>query len=345
MNLFNNSFKKILLSILLMSVHFTSPMGKNIIIDTDVGPDDLMAIAYLLAHPKASIQAITIAGTGLSNREKGQQNIRTLEALAHVEHPIPIGLGPNKSLNNDQNPYPAPIREWVSDLLGIKPELPIQSQPIHHHDAIQLLSDTIEQNPYTISILCIGALTNIAELIEQKPDVAEKIKEIVFMGGAFDVLGNAAVLGHPDNTHAEMNILADPHAAQTVFNFKKIPVTLVPLDCTNTVPLNLAFIDRFNKAIVNNNPVMKLISEIFVQLQGKGIIPDHYYAWDPLAAALVMDPELAEYKQGDVTVTLEQGNEYGRSIFTEQAQSLLRTAMNPRAQEWKNKFITSLSRF
>ena len=122
------------------------------------------------------------------------------------------------------------------------------------------------------------------------------------MGGAFDVPGNVFDSGEfVSSTHtAEWNYFADPLAAHQVFT-SDIPVTIVPLDATNHVPVTTEFIDEFKQ--LARSPVGRLIAEVFEIIRPHANV-DRYYAWDPLAAVYLAKPEVLELERSAVSVTL-----------------------------------------
>jgi inosine-uridine nucleoside N-ribohydrolase len=156
-----------------------------------------------------------------------------------------------------------------------------------------------------VTIIATGPLTNIAEFITTYPRLKDKIQKIVIMGGAIHVKGNIQALdSKSDNTVAEWNIYADPKAAEIVFS-SKIPVTLVPLDATNQVPMTEEFYKSLSQ---QSQPALKLIYQllkVIVDNYGMEIFINEFYLWDTLSAMICLDPKIAVTEVMSILVNLE----------------------------------------
>src|SRR5262249_26392071 len=119
--------------------------------------------------------------------------------------------------------------------------LPEGGEPAEQ-DAVALFTSTIQDSPEPVTVLALGPLTNVASALEATPELADKIENMVVMGGAVDVDGSGV---SDANTSAEWNIYSDPHAARLAFE-SGVPITLVPLDATNEVPVTPEFVEKLN---------------------------------------------------------------------------------------------------
>ena len=208
-----------------------------VVIDSDMTTDDWMATLFLLNDPDFAVKAITVAGTGFAYCDAGVQSALGILALADYGD-VPVSCGSEKPLMGDN----APPAEWrttteVVDGLG----LPKGGEPAAQ-DAVALFTSTIQDSPEPVTVLALGPLTNIAAALEATPELVEKIEMIYVMGGAVDVDGSMVTEA---NSAAEWNIYCDPHAARLVFE-SGAPITLVPLDATNEMPVTPEFVDQLD---------------------------------------------------------------------------------------------------
>lgn len=159
---------------------------RTILIDTDMGSDDWMAILYLLNRADVQVKAITVTGTGLAHAEPGATNALGLTALAGQPE-IPVAAGGETPLAGD-HAFPSGWRTDADLLSGLS--LPSNPRAISSLSAVELLTSTIQSAPATVTILALGPLTDIAETLQAKPAIKENIEAIYIMGGAVDVEGN-----------------------------------------------------------------------------------------------------------------------------------------------------------
>jgi len=253
-----------------------------ILVDTDVGSDDIMAMAFLMAHPSVHIEAITVAN-GTAHVDAGAQNVIRLLDVAGRTH-IPVFMGRIGPLRGNAE-FPAEWRKIADDLPGVK--LPAPSHKPETQTAAQYLIQRLRHGP-PVRILALGPLTNLGEALQRDPQIAANIAEIVIMGGAVRVPGNLGDGGvfHTDNTTAEWNIFVDPLAARIVFR-SGVPVRLIPLDATNRVPIGAAFLHAFEDGV--RSPLGHTAAQVLAS-DNEAITQGIFYAWDPLAAVALLHP-------------------------------------------------------
>jgi pyrimidine-specific ribonucleoside hydrolase len=259
--------------------------SSSVIVDTDAGSDDLMAIAYLLAGRSVHIEAITVAN-GLAHVEAGTRNLaRLLELAGHPE--IPVFTGRPLPLRG-KNEFPPDWRKTADDLPGVS--LPLSPAKPERRKAADYLLERLKSQDHPVRILALGPLTNIAEVLERDPSVTGNIEELVIMGGAMHVRGNLNDGGvfQTDNKTAEWNMYVDPYAARVVFD-SGAKTRLVPLDATNTVPVGAPFLkDIESRASTSLGLFVAKVLETDTKLIGQGL----FYAWDPLAAVALVHPAI-----------------------------------------------------
>jgi inosine-uridine nucleoside N-ribohydrolase len=277
-----------------------------VLIDTDVDIDDWMAILYLSMHPNVDLRGITTTGVGACHLTPGTRNALNLLQLTGKPN-VPVAKGTNAPLSYS-NVFPTSIRGPIDAVYNVP--LPTNPNGPVTESAVDFLRATLMASPDPMTILAIGGGTNLGTLLHSCPEVAPKIERIVMMGGAVSVPGNVIVVD-PDYTNkvAEWNFFLDPLGGQYMFD-SGVPVTLIPLDASDKVPLNLPFYDRIQQRHTTPQAAFiyqTLTADIpFVQ-------SGDFFFWDPLAAAVLTDPALASGKTMKLRVVQELDEEADHS--------------------------------
>ena len=191
----------------------------KIIIDTDPGIDDAMAIYFAVAHPQLELLGLTTV-FGNVPTELATSNALRLCEIAQID--IPVCHGEETGLDGTHRPYPDYVHG--KDGLG-EINLPPPQRSADKRHAVTYLDETIRSHPGEITLMPIGPLTNIAKLVQQHPDAVAQVKEVIVMGGAGFFPGNVTPL-------AEANSANDPAAADIVYG-ADWKVTMVGLDVTS----------------------------------------------------------------------------------------------------------------
>jgi len=275
-------------------------MPKRIIIDTDPGIDDALAILLAIASPELSLEGISVVH-GNCSADQGTKNGLSILELANASQ-IPLAKGCELPLI--QPSLLAPETHGNTGLGYAKPPEPRIKPTIQH--GCDFLIEKVMSNPGEITLVAVGPLTNVAMAIRKEPGFAKSLKEIIIMGGAIRHEGNTTALG-------EFNIYVDPHAAHIVFH-AGIPTTLVPLDVTYQCLLTAQDVERLMKI---DSPIPQFIKdttdfymEYHDSYQGiKGCIIN-----DPLALALTFAPELCDYEDLPVDVDISGGVSMGKTL-------------------------------
>ncbi|MGC9398272.1 MAG: nucleoside hydrolase [Anaerolineae bacterium] len=275
-------------------------MPKRMIIDTDPGIDDALAILLALASPEVSVEGLTVIH-GNCSTEQGTRNALAVLALAGRTD-IPVFKGCERPLV--QPSLLAPETHGDSGLGYARlPSSPVQPTPGH---AVDFLIEAILGAPGEITLVALGPLTNLALAIRREPRVVEAVKEVFIMGGAIRHQGNTTPL-------AEFNTYVDPHAAHIVYH-SGLPLTLVPLDVTYRCILTPADVDRL---LALEHPVARFIADAtrfymefhndYQQIAGCVIN-------DPLALALTFAPDLVDLEEHYVDVDIGGGVSMGNTF-------------------------------
>ncbi|MCQ4949245.1 nucleoside hydrolase [Bittarella massiliensis (ex Durand et al. 2017)] len=286
---------------------------KKVILDVDTGSDDAVAIMTALLSPELEVLGIcTVNG----NRCIEMTTENTLRVVEYLGNDVPVFKGCHLPLVSSLTPGRRPHMPFTgqedpeenvhSDYLDYLPAATIQPQ---RQNAVSWLVDTLMASDGDITLIPVGPLTNIAAAIRIQPEIVEKIKEIVIMGGAYEY-GNITPA-------AEFNIWIDPEAAKIVLDCGA-KITLVPLDATHRACISLGECDQLDAM---NTRASKATSE-FARYRIKGyrvFQPMEQDDWGPihdaLAVAAVIDPTvLKDVRQLYVDVDFSGGFADGMTI-------------------------------
>lgn len=315
---------------------------KSIVIDTDMGNDDWMALLYLLKHPKSDIKGITVNGAGLSEVGPALQHAVRLQEISDTikNKAIPLAKGPVKAWKQ-QNPYPEEFRKPTNNFFGMDREIH-NSLNLEKESAAEFLVRLAKETE-DLEILALGSLTNIADAIKLDSDFKGRVKRLVIMGGAIDVPGNVHVAGHAGNTFAEFNIFADPEAADFVFK-SGMRIDLIPLDSTNHVLIDVPMVERFKKRKLTSS--LNTILHVFDEIRTNLIEPGYFFAWDPLAAVALLEEGFYDWKEASVTVNTGSGKHYGETFRDPKGSKV--SFLVPRngfdlRKEWESRYLNIIA--
>jgi purine nucleosidase len=251
-------------------------MANKIILDCDPGHDD--AIALLLAHGNPEIDLVAVTTVhGNQTIEKVTRNALAVARIAGITG-VPFAAGAHRPLVR-----PVEVADSIHGDSGLDgPVLPEPAFAADPRHAVQLIIDTIMSSPpHTITLVPTGALTNIALAVRTEPRIADRVKEVVLMGGGYH--------GGNWSAAAEFNIVIDPEAAHIVFN-EKWKLTMVGLDLTHQALATPDVVAAI--AAVGTAParfvveLLEFFGQSYRAAQGFEFPPVH----DPCAVALVIDP-------------------------------------------------------
>ena len=274
----------------------------TLLIDTDVAPDDIVAITFLVRAPNVTVAGITISGTGEAHCAGGTQVV--LGLLERLGAPaIPVACGRETPLAG-AHAFPDGWREAADAGSGL-PIVPT-TRVAASGTAVALIESLAAANDQ-LEILTLGPLTNLAAALEADPGLAARLGPIFIMGGALHVPGNIVGPEAPTgNSVAEWNIYVDPHAAQIVIDSGKQP-HFVSLDGTNQVPLTSRFGARFANA--GSGPATDVVTTLFTA--NPFMTAGGYYLWDPLAAELAAGYPVGTFSPASIEVEEREGTESG----------------------------------
>ncbi|GAB3572715.1 nucleoside hydrolase [Leifsonia lichenia] len=264
--------------------------GKKIILDCDPGHDD--AIAMLLAHGNPDIDLLAVTTVvGNQTLPKVTRNALAVAEIAGMIG-VPIAAGATRPLvRTIEN---APEIHGDSGMDG--PVLPEPTMQVDARHAVDLIIDTVmAHEPGTVTLVPTGGLTNIALAVRKEPRIAERVKEVVLMGGGYHIGNWSAV--------AEFNIKIDPEAAHIVFN-ESWPVVMVGLDLTHQALATPEVVEAI--AAVGTKPsqfvveLLEFFGHTYKESQGFDAPPVH----DPCAVAYVIDPSVVRTVKVPIDIEL-----------------------------------------
>jgi pyrimidine-specific ribonucleoside hydrolase len=261
-----------------------------VIVDTDVDVSDVAALAVLLRDPAVDVRAVTIAptGTGVTNCSSGRLVVQyVLEEFGAGAIPFACGRvdpGP------DGRRFPD---EWrLNADAGWGMTMPPQSNTGVPDDAVTLLTRAVDESPSAPTVVALGPWTNLEDAVTADPTIADRIAAIHAMGGAVDVPGNVIVGEVTAGAGLEWNLAADPSAVSAVFA-TATPISLVPLDATDDVPIPPDLAERLadDRTAAGTDLVFELLARVPTRVTGEG-----QQLWDELAALTVSAPDLVTWE-------------------------------------------------
>jgi inosine-uridine nucleoside N-ribohydrolase len=266
-------------------------MTKKIIIDTDPGIDDAMAILFALASPELDVIGLTTIFGNVHTEQATQNALRLLEFAGRGD--IPVAHGAEMPLCGELDG----VADFIHGANGLG-DVPHDDPQGKRHDryAAQFIVDTVMAHPGEVTLLPIGPLTNIALALAIEPAIVHNVAEVVIMGGAATVSGNV-------NPAAEANIHSDPHAADRVFTAAWPLLTMVGLDVTAQVIMDEAYFHSL--AASRTGAYIEAISRYYLDFyeRSNGLRMCHTH--DPSAIAYVIDPTLFRSRVGPIRVVTE----------------------------------------
>ncbi len=283
-----HSFRRFLLTFVLLIVfplaarnsiarpQGTGPAPRKVIIDTDPGTDDAMAILLALNSPELDVQAITVV-PGNVTAERGLDNALRLVSLAG-RCDIPVAHGAEHPLN--QKLVTAEFWHGRNGLANI--ELPPSKCTADPRFGPDLIIETIHKHPHEITLVPVGPETNIALAVSKDPSIVPLVRDVVVMGGS--------ISGGNVNASAEANIFGDPEAAQIVFN-AGWPITMVGLDVGNKTLVTRAHIAQLERTHGPENDFVVGVLKFLIDLSEKYGAPG-VQMYDPLAVGTAIDPAI-----------------------------------------------------
>lgn len=302
-------------------VPLSAQAQEKVIYDTDFGTlnDDgmgLIMLAQLHAAGEVDLLGITVVSgnqwleQGVADALKSVERlgIEDVPVLAGAIHPL---VHDYNSLEAEQalfgegysgawrNPHPESADDLVAPPDGFADHTTVAEQ-----HAVDFIIEQVRANPGEVSILAIGPATNLALAFRMAPDIIDDVKQIVWMGGAFDAMGNVTPA-------AEFNWWFDPEAARIAVR-APIPQVIVPLDVTNKNQMSLEHYQAITE-VENPTAITELWETVYAD-RFSGPNPRRNI-WDTIAVGYIADPSIVtDMRRFFVDVDIVLGPNYGRSL-------------------------------
>lgn len=271
----------------------------KIILDSDLGQDDAVAILLALASPELDMLGLTVVAGNVPLAQAVTNARVTCELAGRTDLPIFPGCD-------------APMRrtlvtaEHVHGKTGLDgADLPAPEMPVEETHAVDFIIDTLRAaEDGSVTLCALGPLTNIATALDRAPEIADKITRIVLMGGAYFEVGNYTPA-------AEFNIYVDPEAARIVFGCGR-PITVIPLDVSHkalTLESRIEAIEALGNAVGQAVGGWLRFFERYDRAKyGRDGAPLH----DPGVIAWLLAPEL--YRGREINVEIETESDLTRGM-------------------------------
>jgi len=276
--------------------------ARKIIIDTDPGQDDAVAILLALSSPgELDVLGITTVAGNVPLNLTSKNALMICELSGKVD--VPVYAGCDRPLGR-----PLVTAEHVHGKTGLDgPNLPDPEKKLNDGHAVDFIIDTLRREKAGSVTLCpLGPLTNIATALQKAPDIADRVQEIVLMGGAYFQVGNITPA-------AEFNIYVDPQAADIVFK-SGIPLVVMPLDVTHKALVTTARNEAFRALGTRVGIAVAEMTEFFERFDkekyGSAGAPLH----DPCVTAYLLRPDLFTGRHVNVEIETQSELTLGMTV-------------------------------
>ena len=273
----------------------------KVIIDTDPGIDDAIALCYAMAHPQLDIVAMTSIFGNVSASLAADNALRLCKLNNAT---IPVACGASTPLEMAPNPH----ADFVHGANGFgNIEIPPGDEEPVDSSAAELIVEQVRKYPKEITIIAVGPLTNLALALQLAPDIADKVKEVIVMGGAFYKDGNVS-------PHAEANIWNDPHAAKRVLG-ADWPLVIHGLDITYQIAFDREYFEQLATVNPTVGSFLKQSADFYIDFY----MEHHNFSGccphDLLAVVYATNPQWFECEDATFDVITE-GEKVGKTLNT-----------------------------
>lgn len=310
-------------------------MKKQLILDHDGAVDDLLSLLLLLTMEHIDLRAVTITPADCYPENAIETTLKLLNLGNRTD--VEVGCGHFYGINA----FPAEWRAQPKILNALPGLINIETNTVNQNfpESAALIAQKISSSPQPVTVLLTGPCSNLVMALEQDKSIAGNIADIVWMGGAVDVPGNVRTYNHDGS--AEWNIFWDPVSAHKLLTYH-LPLTLIPLNITNHVPVNMPFLKT-----------LALQAEYFYSnLAGQfwattiNTIPSYeytYFMWDMLATSYVAIPEAFTLEK--IELEISPGNfNAGQTYRKPGSGKWVQVAMQVNKEQFYQYVLTQLRR-
>ncbi len=268
----------------------------KVIIDTDPGVDDAIAILMALASPSLDIIGMTTVGGNVPLARTTRNALALLEYVGRSD--IPVVRGGSRPVKGRFR-----YAKGVHSASGMTRKLPNPKTTTIDETAVDFLARQLQQSPGQVTVIALGPLTNLARLLQRHPPALGLAEKLVVMGGAVNSGGNVT-------EHAEFNFYSDPAAAQLVLS-SGVPLTLVDLPACRQVVGGREEMTSLR----SRSPLGTLALEMLADWFRRDAARERFVYYDPLTVAAALDPCVITTR--DVTLRVESSDPDPRMRITD----------------------------
>lgn len=305
----------------------------KVILDTDPGIDDAMAIAYALAHPDIELLALTTVFGNVSV----EKSTRNAQYILDVFGALNVDVAKGASVPVTQSPLPHAEFVHGDDGIGncyptteVKLNASAQHANLHNLSAADYIIDQARKHPGEITLIAVGPLTNVALALAKEPTLPTLVKQLIVMGGTVDEPGNVTPL-------AEANFFNDPHAADQLLAHDW-PMVVVGLDVTHKVMITDTHLATLRDKAGATGEFLWLSSRFYIDFYtnkgaAKNADEPQCAMHDAAAIAYLVEPSAFALQSGSARV-IEDGVAAGQL-------ALDRCGYQYATDDWSNRAVTN----
>ena len=283
-------------------------MGTKLIIDTDCGVDDALAISLAALSPDTDLLGVTTVFGNVSLPKTTANARRVLQLCDRPD--VPVAAGASRPLVY-ASAHDAGRVHGDDGLSGHAHTLPEATRPLDQRDAVSLIVSLLEASDEPVTIAPIGPLTNIAALLAAHPGVKGKIARLVIMGGGV-AFGNVT-------TAAEFDVWADPEAARRVLDEEDVPCVLVPLDLTHRCAVDAEWLGKL-AASGRIGATLEGLTTQYRAHYGRVFGADRMVMHDAVAVAEAISPGILHTERYPIDVDCGNGPARGMTLVDQRRQ-------------------------
>lgn len=274
----------------------------TLIIDTDPGADDVIALLFALAAPESlAIQALTTVAGNVPLAKTSRNARLACEWAGRPE--LPVYAGAERPLQ--RTPIYAANIHGREGLTGVTVHEP--AVPLAEGSAVDYLVRTLRAAPeHSVTLAMLGPQTNLALALEQAPDIVRGLRELVLMAGAHFNGGNITPV-------AEFNVFADPHAAEAVLK-SGVPITMLPLDVTHKILTSDARIARLRQLGNRAGAIVADILDAYAPQEMAHYDMPGGPVHDATVTAYLLRPDLFQGRRIHVEIDSREGMGFGQTV-------------------------------
>lgn len=260
----------------------------KVIIDTDPGCDDMLAIVLMASVPFVDILAVTTVAGNVSIQKTTNNARYILDYIGKSD--VPVYSGCAQPLQREASYASVHGASGLGDVV-VTDEVTLDGT------AVDQIIRLVKENPGEVTLLVLGPQTNIAKAVQKAPEIMKLAKAFVIMGGAFNVPGN--------HNGAEFNMGFDPDASSIVSRFP-VPKTYVPLDLCNTIQVPLSEFNRIDDKRIRTL-ITTALAPYIENIQKYELPTKGALMYDVLAAYYLLLPDLFTIRTGSILVDESRG--------------------------------------